>query len=76
MKIKNIKTGEKAEVEISCNSMLVTYENGKIEQYYFDSLKDLDECTNKVAIDFQFRTEQYTPYDRNYDYTLKEVVRR
>ena len=35
-----------------------------------------DKCTNKVAIDFQFRTEEYIPYERNYDYTLKEVVRR
>ena len=43
MKLRNKQTGEKAEVEINCNSMLVTYENGKLEQYYFGSLKDLDE---------------------------------
>jgi len=43
MKLRNKKTGEKAEVEINCNSMLVTYEDGRIEQYYFDSLKDLEE---------------------------------
>lgn len=35
-----------------------------------------DKCTNNVAIDFQFRTKEYIPYERNYDYTLKEVVRR
>lgn len=34
-----------------------------------------DKCTNKVAIDFQFRTKQYIPYERSYDYTLKEVRR-
>ena len=42
MKLKNKKTGEKAEVEISYNSMLVTYEDGRIVNYYFDSLKDLE----------------------------------
>lgn len=34
-----------------------------------------DKCVNKVAIDFQFRTKQYIPYDKNHDYTLKEVIR-
>lgn len=43
MKLRNKRTGEKAEVEINYNSMLVTHEDGRIEQYYFDSLKDLEE---------------------------------
>lgn len=34
-----------------------------------------NQCVNKTAIDFNFRTKQYIPYDRNHDYTLKEVVR-
>lgn len=43
MKLRNKRTGEKAEVEINYNSMLVTHEDGRIAQYYFDSLKDLEE---------------------------------
>lgn len=43
MKLRNKRTGEKAEVEINDNSMLVTHEDGRVEKYYFDSLKDLDE---------------------------------
>jgi len=43
MKLRNKKTGEIAEVEFNDNSMLVSYEDGRIEQYYFDSLKDLEE---------------------------------
>lgn len=43
MKLRNKRTGEKAEVEINYNSMLVTHEDGRIGQYYFDSLKDLEE---------------------------------
>lgn len=43
MKLRNKRTGEKAEVEINYNSMLVTHEDGRIVQYYFDSLKDLEE---------------------------------
>lgn len=41
MKLKNKKTGEIADVEIQSNCMLVTHQDGRIEQYYFDSIKDL-----------------------------------
>lgn len=35
-----------------------------------------DKCENKVATDFQFRTKQYIPYEKHYEYTLKDVIRR
>lgn len=41
MLLKNKKTGEIADVEIQSNCMLVTHQDGRIEQYYFDSIKDL-----------------------------------
>lgn len=41
MKLRNKKTGEIADVEIQVNCMLVTHQDGRIEQYYFDSIRDL-----------------------------------
>lgn len=41
MKLRNKRTGEIADVEIQANCMLVTHQDGRIEQYYFDSIKDL-----------------------------------
>lgn len=41
MKLRNKRTGEIADVEIQSNCMLVTHQDGRIEQYYFDSIKDL-----------------------------------
>lgn len=41
MKLRNKRTGEIADVEISINCILVAHQDGRIEQYYFDSIKDL-----------------------------------
>lgn len=41
MKLRNKNTGEVADVEIYGNCMLITHQDGRIKQYYIDSMKDL-----------------------------------
>lgn len=59
MKLRNKKTGEIADVEIQVNCMVVTHQDGWIEQYYFDSIKDIlewedyEEPKEYYAIDLQ-----------------------
>lgn len=41
MKVKNKKTGEIADIEINSHHLTIVYEDGRVEQFFFDSLKDL-----------------------------------
>ena len=43
MKLKNKKTGEIADIEINSHHLTIVYEDGRVEQFFFDSLKDLAE---------------------------------
>lgn len=43
MKVKNKKTGEIADIEINSHHLTIVYEDGRVEQFFFDSLKDLAE---------------------------------
>ena len=42
MKVRNKKTGEIADIEINSHRLTIVYEDGRVEQFFFDSLKDLD----------------------------------
>lgn len=43
MRLKNKKTGEIADIEINGHRLTIVYEDGRVEQFFFDSLKDLEE---------------------------------
>lgn len=79
MKLRNKRTGEIADVEISINCMLVTHQDGRIEQYYFDSIKDLLEWEDYEEPEIGFiidpMEEDYISADDDSGYDESDIER-